>query len=89
MSTLFLACGLFFPRLTLLFACCSGSVPTNDTPLAADIIAGIITPRVLIAYWTYTNHEHPFWTAMYLAMFVAVLFGSRSGASRASSSSST
>lgn len=78
MSTLFLVCGLFLPRLTLLVSYLSDNLPPNDTPFALDVIGAIIAPRLLIAYWTHTNQEHLLWTILYVVMFIVVCIGQRS-----------
>jgi hypothetical protein len=78
MTTLFLIAGLFFPRITLLICYFGGSMPPNDTPFALDVVSGMVAPRLLIAYWTYTNHLHPLWTILYVVFFVGALGGSSS-----------
>lgn len=77
MSTLFLVLGLILPRITLLVAWLSDSLPANDTPFALDVVGTIIAPRLLIAYWTHTNQEHVLWTILYVVMFLAVFVGQR------------
>ena len=77
MSTAFLVFGLFVPRLTLLASYLSDNIPPNDTPFALDVVGSLIAPRLLIAYWTYTNQEHLLWTLLYVASFAAAWFGTK------------
>lgn len=47
-ATWFLVLSLFFPRITLLIAWFSGSIPPNDIPFWGDFFMAILIPRVLI-----------------------------------------
>jgi hypothetical protein len=65
MPTWFLVAAFFFPRLTLITCWILGAMPANDTPLAADIIAAIVAPRLLIAWWVYVSGGHPVLVAFF------------------------
>lgn len=47
-STWFLVLSLFVPRITLLIAWFSGSIPPNDIPFWGDFFMAVFLPRVLI-----------------------------------------
>ena len=83
MNSLFLLCGLFFPRLTLLFAHLTDTMPPNPTDLPTDVVAGILVPRLLIAYWTVANDESILWTILYVVFWFLFLgIGGQTAASR-------
>ena len=49
--TWFLVISLFFPRLCLLVAYFSSSIPNNDVPLFFDFLGFAIVPKLLIMYY--------------------------------------
>lgn len=79
MSTGFLVCAVFFPRLTLFFCYVTGNVPFNTTPFAVDVIGSLFLPRLLIAAWIYDSHKdvHWAWMAILVALTLVEVFGSR------------
>lgn len=77
MLTWFLVIGLFLPRVALLASVFDGSVPNNDVPLGLDIVAAIVAPRLLIAYYTWYNDEHILWTILYGLTFIAMALSQR------------
>lgn len=76
----FLLFSLFFPRICLIIAWVSGSIPPNNTPFILDFLLAIIFPRVLILFYIYTNMGfHPwFW----IHLIVIVLFCCFGGSSK-------
>lgn len=69
MSLYFLFCGLFFPRLTLLYCLLADTMPANNTPYLLDAVAAVFAPRLLIGFWAHDNGEAWFWPAAYLIAF--------------------
>lgn len=55
---LFLLLGLIFPRGVMLFTWCLGSLPYHNIPLVGSILALLITPRLLIAAYTFQNEQY-------------------------------
>ncbi len=51
MSSGFIVCSLFVPRLTLLTCWLILGLPSNSTPLVVDALMVFFLPRVLIAWW--------------------------------------
>jgi hypothetical protein len=49
----FLLISIFLPRFTLFFWWLTGNLPYNTTPFAADVIASIFLPRILILVYIY------------------------------------
>ena len=88
MSTFFLVCALFFPRLTLLITWLFGNMPANDTPLAADVIGAIFVPRFLIAWWAYNLNEHTAWVVLFVLFGIVELLKGGSSATSSSGSQS-
>jgi hypothetical protein len=90
MSSLWLALALFFPRTVLFFSWLTDNIPVNDTPFALDVVATLLAPRILIAYWGYDYGIHIAWVALFVLIGLAEKFGasSRASSSRTSSSSS-
>lgn len=72
MTTTFLVLGLLFPRLMLGWCWFAGTMPANDTPFAADVLAYFLCPRLLVAYWTLqTPGVHIIWTILYVLLFLS------------------
>lgn len=82
MSNLFLFFGFFFPRATLLVCFVTGSMPANDTPFIADLLAAIVAPRLLIAWWLYATGAHPLLVVLFALGGLAELGGGSSGAAK-------
>jgi hypothetical protein len=84
MSTTFLVFALLFPRPTLLVCWLCGTLPTNDTPFAADVLGALLAPRLLLGWWTHADATvHPVWTALFVGLFVlSTLFGGARARSR-------
>lgn len=82
MTTLFILCAFFFPRITLIACFFLGTMPPNDTPLAADIIAAIIAPRLLVAWWLYSANAHPLLVGLFAVGGIMELLGGGSRARR-------
>lgn len=66
MSNMFLGFGLLFPRLTLLVGYFLTGLPPNDTPFAVDVLAAIVAPRLLLAWWAYAAGYHPLVAAIFV-----------------------
>lgn len=79
MSAFFLIFALFLPRFALLGFYLFGTMPPNDTSFALDVAGSVFAPRLLIAWWTYANGEHPLWTVLFVAGWLLSAFGSRAG----------
>lgn len=79
MTTGFLVCAVFFPRLTLFFSYVTGSIPFNTTPFAVDVIGSLFLPRLLIAAWLYDSHKdvHWAWSAILVVLTIAEWSGGR------------
>lgn len=83
MTTAFLVLALLFPRITLAVCWLFGWMPSNDTPIAADVLAWVFAPRLLCAWWTHhADGVHAIWTALFVVCFVLSLFGGGSASSR-------
>lgn len=55
MSNLFLFFSLFVPRISLLIAYLTASIPLNPVPFFADVILTILVPRILILIYIYVT----------------------------------
>jgi hypothetical protein len=71
-STWFLVLGLFLPRVTLVAAYFTQSVPPNNVPFVFDVIGTIFLPRVLICiYIAYSmGYNEWFWLHLIVALIV-------------------
>src|SRR5262245_25194684 len=71
-STWFLVLGLFLPRVTLLAAYFTHSVPPNNVPVILDVLGGIFLPRVLICIFIAYNmgYNEWFWLHLIVALIV-------------------
>jgi hypothetical protein len=78
MGFCFLSGAAFFPRLTLLISFLMGAIPDNPTPFLVDVIAAMIAPRLLIAYWLYVG-GHSWWlVGLFIWLWIANLGGTSS-----------
>jgi predicted ferric reductase len=70
--TWFLVLGLFLPRLTLVAAYITHTVPANNVPFLLDVLGTLILPRVLICIYIATNmgYNEWFWTHLVVALLV-------------------
>ena len=77
----FLVLSLFLPRVALLIAYCSNSIPPNTIPFLGDLVMAFLIPRVLILIYigTCMGIGTLFWIHL-----VAALLAYASGAIRAS-----
>jgi len=82
MGTIFLLLAFFFPRLTLVGAWLLGDIPPNATPFVADVLATIVAPRLLVAFWLYDGGYHPLLVLIFGVGGLAELLGGGSKASR-------
>ena len=57
-------------------------MPVNDTPFWVDVLGSIFAPRFLIAYWTYTNHLHPFVTFLFILAGICTVLSTRTGGTK-------
>jgi hypothetical protein len=71
-ATWFLVLGLFLPRVTLIAAYLSHTVPPNHVPVILDILGGIFLPRVLICIFIAFNmgYNEWFWLHLIVALIV-------------------
>jgi hypothetical protein len=68
--------GLFFPRLTLLFAWLSSHYPANTIPDLFNLAFWLFVPRFLMAYYIYTDQgTNNFWFWAYIVTGVVGMFG--------------
>lgn len=68
----FLLLSLFLPRFTLFFWWVTGNLPYNTTPLWADVLGGILVPRILILVYIYDIQGMSTWFGIHLvALFIA------------------
>ena len=71
-ATWFLVLGLFLPRVTLIAAFVTHTVPPNNVPFLVDVLGTIFLPRVLICIYIAFNmgyHEW-FWIHLVVALIV-------------------
>ncbi len=71
-STWFLVLGLFLPRVTLLAAYFTHTVPPNNVPFVFDAIGTVFLPRVLICMFIANNmgYNEWFWLHLIVALIV-------------------
>ena len=70
--TWFLVLGLFLPRVTLVAAYVTHTVPPNNVPFLLDVLGTVFLPRVLICIYIAFNlgyHEW-FWLHLIVALIV-------------------
>jgi hypothetical protein len=78
MDFYFLLFSLFFPRLVMIvFILLYPSLyPANDLPQWADLLLGIVFPRVLILIYIYENLGYNnIWFAAHLIVMILAYFG--------------
>ena len=78
MDFYFLLFSLFFPRLVMIvfILVYPDLYPANDLPQWADVLLGIIFPRVLILIYIYENMGYNnIWFAVHLIVMVLAYFG--------------
>jgi hypothetical protein len=71
-STWFLILGLFLPRVTLVAAFLTHSVPPNNVPFILDLLGTLVLPRVLICVYIAYNmgYNEWFWLHLIVALIV-------------------
>ena len=79
-TTWFLVLGLFLPRVTLVLAYFTQTMPPNNVPFIFDILGAIFLPRVLICIFIAINmgYNDWFWLHLIVALIVYA-FGSTRG----------
>jgi hypothetical protein len=78
MDFYFLLFSLFFPRVVMLayFFFYHGAYPANTVPEWADMLLGLIAPRVLILIYIYQNMGYDnIWFAAHLVVMLLAYFG--------------
>lgn len=78
MDFYFLIFSLFFPRITMLVAYFMNpaAYPANEVPQWADILLGIMFPRILILIYIYQNMGYEnIWFVAHLVVAVLAYFG--------------
>lgn len=70
--TWFLVLGLFLPRVTLIWAYLSHSVPPNNVPFLADCLGLVVLPRVLICVYIAYNMGYNEWFWLHLVVALGV-----------------
>jgi hypothetical protein len=71
-ETWFLVLGLFLPRVTLIAAYLTHSMPRNEVPLLLDALGCVFLPRVLICIYIAHNmgYNEWFWVHLLVALVV-------------------
>ena len=71
-STWFLVLGLFLPRVTLVAAYLTHTVPPNNVPFILDVLGTLFLPRVLICIYIAYNmgYNEWFWIHLIVALVV-------------------
>ena len=71
-ATWFLVLGLFLPRVTLVAAYLTHSVPPNHVPFLVDVLGTLFLPRVLICIYIASNmgYNEWFWIHLVVALIV-------------------
>ena len=86
MDVYFLVISLFFPRIVLLIFILfyPHLYPANSVPQWADILLGILVPRILILIYIYQNMgaNNPWFVVHLVVMIVAYFGGGRETARR-------
>jgi hypothetical protein len=79
-ATWFLVLGLFLPRVTLIAAYLTHTVPPNTVPFLLDFLGAIFLPRVLICIYIAFNMGYNEWFWLHLGVALVVYaFGSSKG----------
>lgn len=71
-ATWFLVLGLFLPRVTLVAAFFSHTVPPNNVPFILDVLGAIFLPRVLICIYIAFNMGYNEWFWLHLVVALVV-----------------
>jgi hypothetical protein len=71
-TTWFLVLGLFLPRVTLVAAYLTHTIPPNNVPFILDMLGAIFLPRVLICIYIAYNMGYNEWFWLHLAIALAV-----------------
>jgi len=69
----FLILSLFFPRLSLLIAYYSGSIPPNTIPFWGDFFMALLIPRLLILIYIITNMGFGAWAIVHLIWYITIV----------------
>jgi hypothetical protein len=71
-STWFLVLGLFLPRVTLVAAYFTQTMPPNNVPFILDVVGAVCLPRVLICIYIAFNmgYNEWFWIHLIVALVV-------------------
>ena len=71
-ATWFLVLGLFLPRVTLVAAYLTSTVPPNNVPFLLDALGTVVLPRVLICVYIAFNmgYHQWFWLHLIVALIV-------------------
>lgn len=75
---------IFFPRISLWWAWCSGVIPINTVPFWAEVAVTVFVPRFLIVFYIATTmgtSNEWFWAHLILAILSVAATG-RSSTSR-------
>lgn len=72
MNTWFLVLGLFLPRVTLVGAYLTHTIPPNNVPFILDVLGAIFLPRVLICIYIAFNRGYDEWFWLHLAVALVV-----------------
>ena len=71
-ETWFLVLGLFLPRVTLIAAYLTHSIPRNEVPLIFDVLGLVFLPRVLICIYIAYNMGYNEWFWLHLVVALVV-----------------
>lgn len=82
-STWFLVLGLFLPRVTLVAAYLTHTVPHNNVPFIFDALGAVFLPRVLICIYIAFNMGYNEWFWLHLIVALVVYGVSSSKGKRA------
>ena len=80
-ATWFLVLGLFLPRVTLIAAFLTESVPVNNVPFLLDALGTLLLPRVLICIYIAQNMGYNEWFWVHLAVAL-IVYGAGSSKGR-------
>jgi hypothetical protein len=71
-DTWFLVLGLFLPRVTLVAAYLTHTVPPNNVPFILDVLGAIFLPRVLICIYIAFNMGYNEWFWLHLIVALGI-----------------
>ena len=71
-STWFLVLGLFLPRVTLIAAYLTQTMPPNNVPFILDVLGLVLLPRVLICIYVAFNMGYNEWFWLHLIVALVV-----------------